>query len=362
MKILITSSIRFALNGVTNVIMNYYRNITSEKIQFDFVVINELDTKTKEEIINRGGTVHYLPMRNNNPVQYIKELTKICKAGNYDIIHSHGNSRTLAFEMYSAKKGNVKIRIAHSHATNCKHKIINWILSPIFFGTYTHGFACSEPAGIWLFGKKKYNVVNNAFDIEKFKFNNEVRIKYREDLNIEGSIVIGHVGGFNDSKNHHHLIDVFNEYQLINPCSVLLLIGEGKNKNEMINNVSRLGLSNKVLFLGARDDVEMILNAFDVFVFPSKYEGLGIVLLEAQANGLPVFASNAVPEKAKVLVNFQFISLNEGPRKWAESIENNEKIRYIEGYKVIRDSGYDISLEAKKLETMYYELVHKDKH
>ena len=360
MRILITTSVRFGLNGITNVILNYYRNIISDKIHFDFVVINELDDKTKQEIINRGGTIYYLPMRNKNPIHYVRQLIKICDNGKYDIIHSHGNSYTLALEMYAAKRANIKIRIAHSHAINCRNNIINCLLKPLFIRTYTHGFACSEPAGNWLFKQKEYIVLNNAFNIEKFKFNQEFRNKYRKKLNIDHYTVIGHVGGFTDDKNHLFLIDVFNEYQIMNPNSILILVGDGKRKSKILNYINNLGLTNKILLLGRRKDVELILNAFDIFVFPSKNEGLGIALLEAQVNGLPVIASDNIPKKAKVLDNFRFMSLNDSPKKWALLINNMDKQRDLNGYKKVMNSGYDIRKEAKKLERLYHKLFFEE--
>lgn len=357
MKILIIATTPLAYTGITNVIFNYLRYM--DKSGMDITVLSTCRTMTWCIKELKELNISFLEInRNDNPIRYYKRLVALLKEEKFDIVHAHGNSNTLGVELFAAKQAKIKVRIAHCHSSSCIHKLWNLILKPIFIRSYTHGFACSEIAGKWLFGNKKFYIINNAFDVNKFKYNEELRNKLRKELNIESKTIIGNVGSFNEGKNQSFLIDVFMEYKKMNSNSVLVFIGEGKLEEKNKEKANVLGINDSVIFLGKRNDVNELLNIFDYFVFPSLYEGLGIVLLEAQANGIPVVASSdVIPNEVKLNDNFNFEFLDKGSLYWAKRIFNMKSIRNLNGQFCIENAGYDIQKEADKLKTLYKNLM-----
>ena len=268
--------------GVESVVMNYYRNIDRDKIQFHFLCDEDSTDIPYEEIEKLGGKVIVVPPY-QKLFKYQKELYKIFKENNYKIVHSHINALSV-FPLRVAKKAGVPIRIAHSHSTSNKKEwkknIVKNILRP-FSKLYANNFfACTKHAGEWLFGKKiierkELNVINNAIDLKKFEFNEKIREDLRKELGIkEDTIVIGHIGRFMKQKNHEFLIEVFNELYKKNQNTVLILIGQGPLLNEIKQKARNLDIENKIKFIGQVTDVERYYNIMDVFVFPSIYEGL----------------------------------------------------------------------------------------
>ncbi len=289
--------------------------------------------------------------------KYQKALIKLFKEKKYDIVHSHINALSV-FPLKAAKKAGIKVRIAHSHSTSnkveWKKNLIKSMLIP-FSKVYANKYmCCSELAGRYLFGDKAYDdgkvyILNNAIDMENFKFNEYTRKNVREELKVsDDTLVIGHVGRFVEQKNHIFLIDIFKNLHDKNSNSVLVLIGQGPLQDKMKEKVRSLGLVDSVRFLGQRDDIYRLYNGFDAFCFPSLYEGLGIVLIEAQANGLPCIASSEVPEVVKKTDNFKFVGLNDEVEKWSESILNSKRLNAVGNF-----DGYDIEEEVKKLECIY---------
>ncbi len=348
--------------GVEAVVMNYYRHIDHSKIQFDFFCDEDSTNIPYEEIESLGGKVILIPPY-QKIFRYQKELRNVLKSGGYKIIHSHINTLSV-FPLYAAKKVGVPIRIAHSHSTSNKREwkknFIKNILKPFSKLFANYYMCCSEHAGRWLFGKKEYDkgnvfLLNNAIDLEKFKYNEEIRKQKREELNIsKDTLIIGHVGRFVEQKNHRFLLDVFNEIYKENQNVNLILVGQGPLMDEMKLKAKNLGLENNVKFLGQRDDVNELYQVFDIFLFPSLYEGLGMVCIEAQVSGLPVVASTEVPRIAKVTSKMNFLDLNESPDIWSELIINltreNERKSYDEE---MTRGGYNILEEATKLEKLY---------
>lgn len=348
--------------GVEAVVMNYYRHIDHEKIQFDFICDEDSTNIPYEEIKSLGGKVIIIP-----PYQkinkYVKELTKVLKEGNYKIVHSHINALSV-FSLYCAKKAGVPVRIAHSHSTTnkveWKKNMLKQCLKPFSKLYATDYFACTEHAGRWLFGNKEYDkgnvyVLNNAIDLDKFKYDEKIRKEKRKELGIkDNQLVIGHIGRFVAQKNHTFLIDIFNEIHKKNKNSILILAGQGPLMDEIKSKVNNLGLTNNVKFLGQRNDANELYQAFDIFLLPSIYEGLGLVLIEAQCAGNLCFASTEVPKIAKTTDNLEFIPLSASPEDWATeiltNIENHQRKVHINE---IKKSGYDIKEEAKKLEKKY---------
>lgn len=351
--------------GVESVVMNYYRNIDRSKIQFDFLCDSDSTNIPYNEIEKLGGKVILIPPY-QKVFQYQKELIKIFKENNYKIVHSHINALSV-FPLRAAKKAGVPVRIAHSHSTTNKKEwkknLLKQILRPFSKMYATDYMCCSELAGRWLFGNKEFNkgnvyLLNNAIDLDKFKYDENLRNKKRKELNIkEDTLVIGHIGRFVEQKNHRFLIDIFNELHKQCENSILLLVGQGPLMNEMKEKVKNLGLENNVRFLGQRDDVNELYQVFDVFLFPSLYEGLGMVLIEAQTSGCACICSKEVPINAKISDTIQFKDLKENPKIWSQEILNFNICNRKDNKKNAKKYGYDIKEEAKKLMEKYLEEV-----
>ena len=352
--------------GVEAVVMNYYKNIDHDKIQFDFICDNDSTNIPYEEIEKLGGKVILIPPY-QKAFSYHRQLKKVLKEGNYKIVHSHINTMSV-FPLWAAKSAKVPVRIAHSHSTTNKKEwkknILKQVLRPFSKTFATHYFACTEHAGRWLFGNKEFDkgnvyVLNNAIDLDKFKYDEAKRKKKRKELSIPNSaLVFGHIGRFMKQKNHDFLIEVFAEIHKKDKNSILLLAGQGPLVEEMKQKVEELKILNSVVFLGQRDDVADLYQAFDVFMLPSLYEGLGIVLIEAQCAGLPSFASTEVPEIAKVSNVLDFIDLNTPKEMWADIILQSIKdYKRKDHLKDCQKCGYDIKKEVKKLENKYKNFI-----
>ena len=349
--------------GVESVVMNYYRHIDRNKIQFDFICDDDSTNIPYEEIENLGGKVILIPPY-QKIFKYHKKLKKVLKEGNYKIVHSHINTLSV-FSLFAAKSAGVPIRIAHSHSTtNKKEKkknLLKQVLRPFSKVFATDYMCCSELAGRWLFGNKEYDkgnvyLLNNAIDLDKFKYDEKVRKTKRKELNIDDdTLVIGHVGRFVEQKNHRFLIDIFNEVHKQNENSILLLVGQGPLMEEIKEKVKNLNLEKYVKFLGQRSDVSELYQAFDVFLLPSLYEGLPVVGVEAQATGLLCIFSDDMTKETKVLNTTKFLSLVQSSKCWADIIiKKFETFRRLNTKPEISDNNFDINVEGKKLENKYF--------
>lgn len=351
--------------GVESVVMNYYRHIDRSKIQFDFLCDEDSTNIPYEEIKELGGNVILIPSY-TKIFNYQKELTKILKENKYKIVHSHINTLSV-FPLHAAKKAGVPVRIAHSHSTTnkaeWKKNLMKQFLRPFSKVYATDYFACSELAGRWLFGDKSYNegkvhLLNNAIELDKFKYNEKIRNEKRKELNIsDDTLVIGHIGRFVEQKNHKFLIDLFSEVHNINKNTLLLLAGQGPLMEDIKKQVDESGLKDSVIFLGQINDTDKLYQAFDIFVLPSLYEGLPVVGVEAQAAGLPCIFSASMTKETKILESTKFLSLEQNAKEWAdiliESINNFKREETIEE---ISNSGFDIKKETEKIESRYINL------
>lgn len=344
--------------GLETMIMNYYRNIDRNRVQFDFLVHRDFEADYDEEIKELGGRIYRLPPLNPISKEYLSKLDNFFKEHKeYKIVHSHIDCMS-AIPLKYAKLNGVPIRIAHSHNSS-QAKNLKYLLK-LFYKTkiskYANNlFACSNDAGRWMFGKSAdFTVLNNAIDTEKYLFNNNTAQKVRKELNIKNdSIVIGHVGRFESQKNHSFIIDIFAETLKKNSNSVLFLVGEGSLRKSIEEKVNSLGIKNNVIFAGLRTDVNELLQAMDVFLFPSLFEGFGIVALEAQASGLPCLISDKVPIECKKTDLVYQMKLSDASDKWADKLVELSKIERKNTYEEIRESGFDIKANADKLEEFY---------
>lgn len=372
MKVLniMTSSLTY--NGISMSIMNYFRNIDNSKVQMDFVVPNIVDKEIKEEIESKECKIYELvyhngKMRQKRPIKYCRKLYKILKDEEYDAVHVHGSSAMMFMELWVAKKAKCKIRIAHSRNTKSDNEKLHNFCKPFFKHSYTDAFACGKEAGEWLFGKNSdFIIIPNGKDSNMFKYNDKIRKEYRNKYGIKDKIVIGHVGNFFYQKNHDFLIDVFHELTLLNEKYYLVMIGYGDLEEKIRKKVEQLEIQDRVLFLGkiSSDDVAKWLQAMDIMVFPSRFEGFPNVLVEWQMAGLPCLISDKITDKVKLTDLVQFASIEEKPKKWAERIkdiklEDREK-RNDMLLDEIKEKGFDIKENAKKLEKIYIQLYNRE--
>lgn len=357
--------------GAETLIMNLYRKMDREKIQFDFAVHSPKAGDYDDEIKGLGGKIYAMPHYGGvNHFPYRKAWERFFQGHpEYSIIHGHIRSTAAIYLRIARKYG--FMTIAHSHGTSSRgslpERIAKSILQYPIRHTADYFFACSEKAGRWLFGKKacqsrRFFVLNNAIDSSKFVFSEETRRRKREELGVGQQFVVGHVGNFDPVKNHAFLIDVLECACRKERSCTLLLAGSGNNalQHDMEEKVRRMGLEGNVRFLGKRTDIDELLNAFDVFVFPSLHEGLGIVALEAQANGLQCVLSDTLPPEVAVTDNIAFVSLKKPAGYWADLILSY-KNNYIRTnmQECIANAGYDINNVAEWLSAFYLDLQDK---
>jgi glycosyltransferase involved in cell wall biosynthesis len=354
--------------GISAYMMNYYRHIDRTKVQIDFVVHGFERGVFDDEIRALGGLIYNVPIKSKDYFGNIKALRKIFKSDKYKIVHSHMDAMGMVV-LKEAKHCGIPVRIAHSH--NTQHLTNNKIKH--LFNEYarknitryaTHLCACSKPAARWLFGDKnvdenKVIYIKNAIDIKKYEFNIDSRESVRNKYNLKDSFVIGHVGRFDYQKNHIFLLKIFSKLVKNIPKARLFLVGDGHLRREIEYETTRLNLKDKVIMAGVRDDVHYLMNGFDVFCLPSLFEGLGIVLIEAQANGLECIASSEVPLESNVDDKVTYIKLKDSYKTWVDSlltVKINNLDRNIHTSNFI-NSGYSIVHEAKKLESIYLALT-----
>lgn len=357
---------RMLRGGIQSLVVEIVKNIDKENFQIDFLLLDDGKTYELEDELKEMNCNVY-KLKNvwiNTPFDYIKyckEMNKFFKTigKDYDIVHLHSSSKNFMV-LYYAQKYGIKVRIAHSHNTDFqtknKIKILVGNCFKHFLKKYaTNYMACSKDAGKWLFGSNvQIDILNNAIDVEKFNFSEKQRKIIRERYNIlDGDIVCGNVGRFVAQKNHQFLLDIFSSVYQKDKRYKLLLIGSGtKEEEEKLKEIAKANQIEKaVIFAGFQENANLYFNAMDLFVFPSKFEGLGIVVIEAQANGLKCIISDNIPDEVKITKNVKAISLTDR-NKWIDSILSIEKIR-TNNLEDINNKGYNINQEIKKLEQYY---------
>lgn len=357
-KILVVFSTAFVrTGGLTSVMMNYWRAMDKTGLSFDFASTNVIDDILQEEITKEDCHYYQLPPR-KQVLKYFISLRKLCKG--YDIVHVHANSATAVIELLAAKKAGVPKRIHHNHTSKTQHPLLNKILHPLFKRSYTDAVACSDAAGEWLFGKKNFIVLPNAIDIDKFKYNPQARKLIRDEFGIiESDFLVGHIGKFMDAKNHEFLIKIFSSYHSKHPESKLMLVGDGEWRPRIEQWVSESGCSDAIVIAGLRSDIPSVVQAFDVFVFPSIYEGLPLTVLEAQASGLPCIISSNVTKTVNVGRDVVMKDLSEGIDNWCEAVDSfdyskSRDERWFYNSKLITDAHFNIKYEADILKGIYF--------
>ena len=354
-------------NGIMSVLMNYYRNIDREKVQFGFLYSDERPITYEDEIVKLGGSILKIPNA-WKIVNFINVKEKLIGdiSDEYQILHIH-DVFMISFFLDVKKKWGIKKIIVHSHSTrfsdNKFGEIRNRLLAIPNSVVPDYYFACSEDAGVFAFGKKflrKGFIIKNAIDLDVFLPNINDRKKIRKKLHVENNYVIGHVGGFITQKNHYFLVQVFKRFCQNRKDAKLIMVSDGPLLNEIKQLCKQEKIEDKVLFLGTRSDIPDIMKAFDCFVFPSNYEGLGIVLVEAQTSGIPCVFSDVVPKEVNILKERNTVlSLEDDIEKWVSAIGDKEFVDSGCIRKKIQEAGYDIKNESLKLQKLYIRILNE---
>lgn len=351
--------------GVDAVVMNYYRHIDHEKVQFDFLMDGYNVTPIDNEITQMGGRVYKLEPYESNILKNMRQCYRIFKQGKYSIVHAHLNTLSV-FPLFTAWLAGVPIRIVHNHSTahkgEGKRTIMKELLRPfakLFANRYA---ACSQHAGEWLFGKRCYakgrvKLICNAIDVDKYRYDSDARTKIRREWGLDNKFVVGHCGRFVYQKNHSFLIDIFLEVKRQERDATLLLVGDGELLDDIKTKVERLGLADSVVFTGVRHDVNRFYQAMDVFVLPSFYEGLPVVGVEAQAAGLPCVFSDEMTAETKITSSSQFLTLKDTVDTWAERILHQKNFLRVNMKSTLGDAGFEIVAAAKELSVWYGKIV-----
>lgn len=351
-------------NGLENRIMDIYRKIDRERIQFDFLVHRLEEGYFDKEICSLGGKIYHIKPVG---VNYLSSLRTFFNLHNeYKIVHSHMNTLS-TWVLKEAKKAGVPVRIAHSRTWGCESgiKSIFKYFSRLFINSYTtHKFACSYQAGVWLFGENGvlypnfFKVIPNSIDIKKFCYRQSKRDELRMKLSLDkDTMAIVNVGRFAKQKNHNFLLKIFKAILVKNPNARLFLIGCGSLEKYIDKYIDKLGLKGYVVKLGSCSNVGDYLCAMDAFIFPSLFEGFGTVTIEAQCCGLPILASDTIPKETKVTYYQEFESLNTPPEMWAEHILNMvNKLDRNDGAKLVKAAGFDIEDTYLELENFYLDV------
>jgi len=355
----------FDYGGAEALIMNIFRQLDRSKITFDFVVHGEEVGALEKEALALGSKVYRVPQYSGkNHLAYRRAWKKIFEDHpEYPVIHGHVRSTANIYLKIAEQYGLETISHSHSVSSGTGFSaFIKNIMQRRIRKTADHFLACSVEAGEWLFGEEivsqpNFHVMKNAIQAEKYLFNYNVRKKVREKLNLENQFIIGHVGRLHEAKNHVRLINIFNQFHKEHPDSVLLLIGEGEARDAIKQEITALELDDKVRLLGSRNDTDELLQAMDIFLFPSLYEGLGISVVEAQASGLPSVVSTAIPEEAIYTDLVHPVSLKENDEVWVtvmDSIDLSGRENHVT-LEDIQQANYEI----KEISRWYVSFIHQ---
>ena len=355
--------------GAETMVMNYYRHIDRNKVQFDFAVHRQERGAYEDEIESLGGRIYrFMPLNPLTFHQYKKQISLFFdQHPEYKVIHGQCSESGYFFYREAAKRG-VPVIIAHAHSSHVPFDlklIMRTYLKHRMRPYLTHGFTCGNEAATWLFGKKlgkKAIHLNNAIDTNRYIFSGAKREKVRNELGLSDStLVVLHVGSFVMPKNHPFIIDIFQQFHKLHEDSVLLLTGAGPKRQAIEEKVARLGLQGYVRFLGSRDDIPDVMMAADAFLFPSIFEGLPVTLIEAQSTGLNCLISDRIPKEVIVTQRMHVMSLNQTAEQWAEQLLQlaaSTKERTSTLQQVI-DAGYDVSKNAPLLQDFYISQIEK---
>lgn len=352
--------------GLETFVMNLYKGIISCGIQFDFLVYEDGDDY-EDEAKKLGARVFKIPPRSLGLIKFNRNLDTFFKthAREYVAIHQHVSSFSSIEPLYYAYKYKIPVRIVHVHSSsisdavhfNLIHRILHSLNKKIVGFYVTNCFGCSTKAIDWAFSetylKRNSKIIKNGIDLKKFTYKKEEKDKVKREFNLKNEIIVGHIGNFLPVKNHKFLIEIFKQYNKKNPNSKLFLIGDGMLREEIEEQIKQYGLEDCIILTGKRKDVYRLLQIFDVLVMPSLFEGMPVALIEAQASGVPVLASDNISRDTKIVDQFKFISLNESNEEWADNIEFMSKLKKADNHEIMVKSGFDIKNTVDILKGIY---------
>ena len=355
-RILIISTVGLMYDGITSVITSYLESMDLSNLDIRLVGTIKVEPTIRNKIETLGCEIIDFPNRKTETFKYFCRLKRYVRQERIEVVHAHGNSGTLAIDLLAAKLGGAEKRIAHSHNTRCDQVIADKLLRPLFYKLYTDGLACGREAGEWLFRGRPFKIISNGRSVEKYRFNQEIRSMMREKYGFGNMLVIGHVGGFVEQKNHAFLIKIFSEVLLVKKDIKLVLIGDGILRSAIEE--SAADLKDKVYFIGTTDKVENYLNMMDIMLLPSLFEGLPLVAIEWQINGLPCLISDTVTKECALSKMVEFVPLELGAAGWAKKIIehkfNTKRIEdSLEAILAIKKAGFDIRQNAENMELLY---------
>lgn len=360
------------LGGIETYLIEQFRHLDKSKIDYDFVnITGEYSICYEDEILASGSKIFKVVSRHKNPLLHYWQWFNILlqNKGVYDVIVLNTNSLEYVFPLVLGKIFGIPVRVIHSHNSGFENKqglarrLLVGMNKKLLAWSANLRFACSQFAGQWMFKDNPYHVIYNAIDIHKYDADLIVREETRNALGLHTELTLLHVGRFSYQKNHSFLLDIFKEVHRIQPDSVLLLVGDTTEESEFLTEVKRkikaYGLGNVVRLLGRRDDVNKIMQAADVLVMPSFFEGLTVVGIEAQASDLPLLLSDTVTKELGLLPSTQFISLEAGPTAWAKAIVNSKQHNRQSRYEELKAAGYDIGNETERVEKLLIDAYHE---
>jgi len=352
--------------GIESFLHNVLMRMDFSRIEVDIVAAQICESVFTAELKERGVRFCELSGSQHKLWHNHKMFKQLLQKRQYDVVHLHIFHGLSLYYAYLAKKAGVKIRIAHGHGSGLRQSktkflklLLHNLAKRLLAENPTDYWACSGNAARFMFpesvlAQREYTFISNGIEIEKFRFNTDIRKKARKELNIDKKFVIGNVGRLSREKNQDFLLEVFARVQTQKPDSMLLLVGEGDMKAELQRKAERLKITDKVIFYGVTDRVEQLLWAMDVFVFPSQFEGLGLAMIEAQAAGLPVLCSDGVPDEAVVTSFVQKNALSAGANVWAEKIlQCQTDLDRQNVNDQLQGCGFAVDEVAKHIESFY---------
>lgn len=343
-------------DGIAVVVTNFYRFMDKSEVQFDFAVENKLKNKYDDFIEENGGRIFRLPSHTSRfgMFGYCKSLAKLIKEQKYPVVHIHSNSSILLYlGGLAAKMSGVHPKVIFSsHSRSCEQKQLHAMFKPLIRKMATKRFACSQPAGVHMYGKDSFTLLANAIEFQKYRYQEDRRQDKRAEYALENRYIVGFSGRISPPKNPLFLIDVFKRLKEKLPEAAMLICGDGIMMEQVKNKVSDEGVTD-VIFTDHVTSTEDYLSAMDVCLFPSLYEGMPMALLEAQANGLPCICSENIPTEAVFGTKTSVISLNEID-SWVEKLVDLSRNSVRCGFEGNPgDTGFDIHCEVNKLKEFY---------
>ena len=358
------------VGGIETFLLNYLKHIDSEEINLYFLCMYD-KFYFSEDILKHGGKIIKITNVKKNPLRYFKELKRIIQKYNIDVVHINMLSAANLVPLIASKMAGVGHIIVHSHNSNVPNNKVKQILHKVNRKMIPHlatdFWACSREAGVWLYGENLPNgkdivVINNAIEVEKYQFHEQIKEQYKKQNGLSDCLVFGHVGAIREQKNQLRLLDIFHCVAQKCDKAVLVLVGEAlrseelEYKEQMKEKIKLYGLSNKVFFYGNRNDIPALMSMFDAMIFPSKFEGLPLVLVESQAAALPtVISKDVIPDHVKMTDYISFMSLDAPDEQWAEEALKIAGQKRTSTLEEMRNHGYDVNYEAERLLRRYQE-------